>query len=203
MVSIFLFIKENIPPLWKTIECLNSVLFKIVYHSKIQKALIQTIQKQTLKHYTIRLLTTSDIDSLSILIKSQEPEQLIYFEPHNFDFKSLERIFRNPSFFRMGIFFNNRIVGYFFLRCFVNKECFVGRLVDKYHRVKGIGKAMNDILYNTAWNSGFRVFATLSADNQMVMQSHKNNRHLIIRKKLADNYMLVEFVKEYLLKVSI
>jgi hypothetical protein len=96
----------------------------------------------------------------------------------------------------MGVFFNDQLVGYFFLRCFINKKCFVGRLVDRNHRGKGIGKTMNDILYHTAWDAGFRCFATVSKNNELVMKAHSQNKHLKVLKEMKDNHLLVEFVEK-------
>ena len=196
MINLLIHIKEKVKPFWSIIEWINAGLIKILYHSKIKSALSQSIQQQTIEDYHIRLLTKSDIDSLSILIKNQDPAQLKYFEPHNFDHKSLEKIFRNPSFFRMGAFFDTHLVGYFFLRCFANKKCFVGRLVDKDHRRKGIGEAMNQIMYYTAWDSGFRCFATISKNNELVMKAHAKNDRMEILKELSNEHLLVEFVEK-------
>jgi hypothetical protein len=71
----------------------------------------------------------------------------------------------------------------------------VGRFVHKDFRSQGIGHSMNLIMYQAVWQSGFRAFATISQDNDLVMQSHKNNPYLQIRKQFPDNYLLVEFVK--------
>jgi len=178
------------------IDWLNANLFNKFYRKRFHGILEASIQKQASSFYEYRILTYSDIPSLNLLLKKLEPSQLTYFEPHEFDLKSLENIFHNPSFFRMGVFFNNQLVGYFFLRCFANKKCFVGRLVDKNHRGKGIGKAMNEIMYNTAWNAGFRCFATISKNNELVMNAHAKNPNMVVRKELDDNYLLVEFLKE-------
>ncbi len=96
----------------------------------------------------------------------------------------------------LGAYSNEKLIGYFFIRAGINKKCFVGRLVHKDFRSKGIGRKMNHIMYHAAWASGFRVFATLSHNNHLVMQSHKNNPHIHILKALPDNYQIVEFIKQ-------
>ena len=95
----------------------------------------------------------------------------------------------------MGAFSEDTLVGYFFLRAGINKKCFVGRLIHKDYRSRGIGRKMNQIMYQSAWSAGFRIFATFSPKNKLVMQSHKNNPNMIVLKNLPDNYLLVEFVK--------
>jgi hypothetical protein len=95
----------------------------------------------------------------------------------------------------MGVFEKDKLVGYFFLRCFWNRKCFVGRLIDYNYRGKGIGWIMNNIMYNVAWDSGFRCLSTISRNNKAVMTAHSRNPAMIILKELQNDYMLVEFVR--------
>jgi GNAT superfamily N-acetyltransferase len=71
----------------------------------------------------------------------------------------------------------------------------VGRLTDKDYRGIGIGKAMNRIMYETAWRMGFRCLSTISRNNTLVMKAHAENRNMVVLKELAGDYMLVEFVR--------
>lgn len=96
----------------------------------------------------------------------------------------------------MGVFDKKRLVGYFFLRCFWNRKCFVGRLIDEPYEGKGIGRVMNHIMYNIGWNAGFRVLSTISKKNHLVMKSHANNPSMVVLKELDNDYLLVEFVKK-------
>jgi hypothetical protein len=54
---------------------------------------------------------------------------------------------------------------------------------------------MNQILYNTAWRSGFRCLTTVSKNNALVMRSHANNPTFRILKELPNDYLYVEFVQ--------
>lgn len=87
-------------------------------------------------------------------------------------------------------------MGYFFLRFFWNRKCFVGRLIDEPCEGKGIGRAMNNIMYNIGWRMGFRVMSTISKNNHLVMRSHANNHRMVVLKELADDYLFVEFVEK-------
>jgi hypothetical protein len=104
-------------------------------------------------------------------------------------------VYPNPAFLMMGVFDGSRLAGYFFLRCFWNKKCFVGRLVDAPYEGKGLGRAMNGILYPIAWQMGFRCLSTISKNNRDVMRSHAGNPAMRVLKELADDYLLVEFVQ--------
>jgi RimJ/RimL family protein N-acetyltransferase len=96
----------------------------------------------------------------------------------------------------MGAFDGERMIGYFFLRFFANKKCFVGRIIDKDYRGKGVGLTMNKIMYETAWGMFFRCYSTISNNNKAVIKAHAKNSSMKIRKELANDYLLVEFIRE-------
>jgi hypothetical protein len=146
--------------------------------------------------FSYRRLDLSDADSLHELIKAQEVSDLEYFRPHAFDLIAVKRQFKNRSFLMMGAFDGEKMAGYFFLRFFANRKCFVGRLIDKDYRGKGIGSVMNSIMYETSWCMDFRCLSTISRNNTAVMRAHAKNPAMIVLKELQNDYMLVEFVRE-------
>lgn len=178
------------------IEGVNAIVFFMIYKSKLDKVLTTVFDKNSLQPFYYRKLTLSDADSLHNLIKMQNPSDLEYFHPHDFDIVSIRKQLKNCSFLMMGTFDKEKIIGYFFLRFFINRQCFVGRLIDKEYRGKGIGTVMNDILYKTAWSMNFRCLSTISRDNIAVMRAHAKNPAYKVIKELNNNYMLVEFVIE-------
>jgi GNAT superfamily N-acetyltransferase len=161
----------------------------------LEKVLSGVFEEVTESRYNFRKLAQADINGLHLLLNSQDEGDLDYFKPHRFDIKSLERQLKIPSFLMMGAFDGEKMAGYFFLRFFANKKCFVGRLTDKDYRGKGIGRTMNRIMYETAWRMGFRCLSTISRNNTLVMKAHAENRNMVVLKELAGDYMLVEFVR--------
>ena len=196
MEKLFIYIKHHLSILWKFIEWINGMLFSLFYSSKLAIISQRVIKDFSHSPFSFRRLTIANIIPLHNLIVSQPESDLEYFLPHGFDFKSLTNQFKNPSFLMMGTFYNDEIVGYFFLRFFVNRKCFVGRLIDHKYRGKGIGLIMNSIMYENAWQMGFRCLSTISRDNRLVMQAHSKNSAMKVLKKLPNNYLLVEFVRE-------
>jgi len=193
---IAIWIKTNIPFLWNLFEYANGFAFGIFFH----RSFIKAIERVLLSHgdfneYSLRLIKFDELSKVSELCLSIEESSKRFFEPHRFDKFTLERLFHNPSFFMFGVFQNHELAGYFFLRCFINRKCFVGRFLKDGNRNVGLGNRMNEILYPVAWVNKFRVFATFSLDNQLVVQSHKNNKSKKSLVNLNDNYVLVEFVK--------
>ena len=69
-----------------------------------------------------RKLDLNDLDLLYELIQSQKKSDLEYFNPHGFDPGSILKQYSNPSFLMMGVFEGDKMLGYFFLRFFVNRK---------------------------------------------------------------------------------
>ncbi len=195
MEKILIFIKHHFGFLWKIIEWINGSLFQCFYSSRLEKILPQVFNESANSTFLFRRLQISDAESLYDLIENQEKSDLEYFSPHGFDMVSIERQFKNRSFLMMGVFDKEKMIGYFFLRFFVNRKCFVGRLIDKQYRGKGIGLIMNDIMYETSWRMDFRCLSTISKNNKSVMKAHAKNPTIRILKELQNDYMLVEFVR--------
>lgn len=194
LVKILLYIKHHFSFLWQIIEWLNAFLFQLLHARRFKKVITGVNEKFSTGSFSFRVLEHEDLKALHTLINSQASGRLDYFKPHGFDRKSLKKIFRNPSFLMMGAFKGEQLVGYFFLRCFWNRKCFVGRLIDEPFEGKGIGRVMNNIMYNIAWESGFHCMSTISKNNHLVMKSHANNPSMKVLKELDNDYLLVEFV---------
>jgi len=194
MEKLLLFIKHRLGFLWNMIETVNNSLFGLFYGPKLEKTLPGVFADFSRGAFQYRELTRADAGDLFHLIGDQPDSDLEYFRPHGFDLDSIQRQMKKVSFLMMGVFSNDTLVGYFFLRFFANRKCFVGRLIDKEYRGKGIGAVMNDIMYETAWRMHFRCLSTISRNNHAVMKAHSGNRHMIVLKELKNHYLLVEFL---------
>ena len=196
MEQILLFIKHNLGFIWIIIERVNDLLFYLLYHKRLDKVAREVFKE--IQHHSVvfRRISIAESASLYELIRNQPASDLTYFKPHSFEFKSIVRQTRKPSFLMMGAFINDSLVGYFFLRLFVNRKCFVGRLIDKNYRGHGIGVTMNRIMYEIAWRMKFRCLSTISRNNHAVIKAHSGNRYMSVLKELKDDYLLVEFLPD-------
>lgn len=196
MVKILLYIKHRFVFIWQLIETINALLFRFLHGRKFKNITPSVFSYFGLPGYTFRQLSDNDLPDLHSLINKQAPGRLDYFKPHAFDERSLQKAYNNPSFLMMGAFEGPQLVGYFFLRCFWNRKCFVGRLIDQPYEGKGIGRVMNSIMYNIGWRSGFQVLSTISKNNHLVMKSHANNPLMVVLKELDNDFLFVEFVEK-------
>lgn len=192
---ILLFIKHHMPWLWVLVDWLNALLYRLLHRQKMAQQVQRAFVEFGLAGFEFRPIEASDLRQLEELIERQEPERLRYFQPHGFDQASLGAMYSNPAFLMFGVFSDARLVGYFFLRCFWNRRCFVGRLIDEPFEEQGIGRIMNQLMYHSAWWSSFRCMTTISKENQKVIRSHRNNPHARVICELPDNYLLVEFIE--------
>ena len=196
MEVILIFIKHHFRFLWYFIEWGNGLLFSFFFKSKLEKILPDVFMEYAEPPFSYRKLDISDAASLYDLIHSQKETDLEYFKPHGFEIEQIKKQLKNRSFLMMGVFDKQKITGYFFLRFFSNKKCFVGRLIDKEYRGKNIGLIMNKIMYETSWRTGFRCLSTISKNNAAVMRAHAKNPTMIVLKDLPNDYLLVEFSRK-------
>lgn len=197
MERFLIFIKHNIHFLWSAIETVNGFMFNLLYQERLSTILNDVLIEYGKSPLIFRKLDYNDKDSLYDLINRQPADDLKYFHPHGFDMKSIISQIRNRSFLMMGVFDKEYMVGYFFLRFFFNRKCFVGRLIDVSYRNRGIGSIMNDIMYNTSWRMGFKCLSTISKNNVYVMRAHAKNRNLVVLKELKNDFLLIEFKQIY------
>ena len=194
MTRLLLFIKHKVPIVWTVVEKLNSLMFRMLHKEAVMREANTCLSEFSLDGFSFRMIESSDLSCLSELLVAQDDSRLEFFRPHSFDIQSLTKLHQDPAFLMFGVFDQDMIVGYFFLRCFCIRRCFVGRLIDSSSERKGIGRVMNSILYNTAWRSRFRCFTTVSKGNAMVMRSHSNNPAAVAVTELADDFVLIEFI---------
>ena len=195
MERFFLFIKHHFSFIWSVIDSVNGILFFQIYGKRLDHVLDGIFAEANVRGFSYRLLCSDDIQQLHDLIAAQQPEDLTYFNPHGFAIDALSRQNRKPAFLMMGTFDGQILAGYFFLRFFANKKCFVGRLIDKEYRGRGIGSVMNFLMYETAWRMRFRCLSTISRNNVAIMKAHSKNPNMVVLKELNNDYLLVEFVR--------
>ena len=194
IARILLFIKHRLPWLWAVVDWVNARLFSLLHGRKMSAQVDQAFAEFRLDGFEFATLGKADLPQLGSLLHRQGEKRLRYFQPHGFDRESLARMMQNPAFLMFGAFHGETVVGYFFLRCFWNRKCFVGRLIDEPYEGQGIGRVMNQIMYHIAWRSGFRCMTTISRDNRAIIRSHGNNPHARILGELDNGYIWVEFV---------
>ena len=134
-------IKDKFGFLWGAIEWGNASLFSFIYGKRLKEipAILKNCGDET---FLVRETNLEDASRLAAFFKEQPEEAFDYFKPHGFDEKSISKVLRNKAFLTYVVEEGNKIVGYFFMRSFVNNKTFKGYMVDYRQRGKGIARLM-------------------------------------------------------------
>ena len=122
MEKILIFVKHHFAILWRILEGVNDIIFRVVYQGELDKKLEEVYNRNNTEEYTFRSLGRIDIPDLFYLIDNQNEKDLRYFSPHGFDIVSLQKQLNKSAFLMMGVFCKDQLVGYFFLRFFAIKN---------------------------------------------------------------------------------
>ena len=177
------FVKDKFSFIWNAVEWGNETGLKDI------PEILRKVSSDTL---TVRETKDSDVSALVTFFAEQPEEAYTFFKPHGFDEKSLKKVLRNKSFMTFVVTEGDLIVGYFFLRSFVNGKCFKGRMVDYRQRGKGIAKFMGIAINNIAMHLGMKIFTTISPENYASLASTKAVNDIRIVKTLGNGYYYIE-----------
>lgn len=197
-MRLLLFIKHRLTFVWAIAEFLNGLLFRLLYRKKILEEACAVCRKYETELFVLRILQPEDLPSLSGFFKKQPSESYTYFKPHGFELPDLRKVCKNPAFLMFGVFNRNsgEFCGYFMMRFFANKKCFVGFLVDVESRGQGIAGLMGKTMLETCWNNGFAALATVSRKNEAALRAYRKLNNFTILKELPDDYIYIRYEKE-------
>ena len=216
-------IKERFGFIWDMVEWGNATVFSLMKGNSMKK--IPSVLKECSDKYEIRLAEVTDVDGLVQFFAKQPEESFTFFKPHEFDAKVVKKVVKNKAFLTFvvmdkvgsnGLNGSNslkgseggnhsnssnisepkQIVGYFFLRCFVNGKAFRGKMVDKDHQRRGIAKLMGVAMTKVATTLGVRMFGSISPENYASLASAKASNEVKIHKMLENGYYYIEFMEK-------
>lgn len=178
--------------IWNLVAWLNAFVFAMMHKKQLAK--IPTILQGFSDKYTLRLAETADVKSLAKFFAEQPDETFEFFRPHAFDEKNLVRIIRNKAFLTFLVLENAEIVGYFFLRCFVNGKCFKGYIVGDAYKGKGIAKLEGLVMNKVNEILGLRMFGSISPKNPASMAVAKAVNEIKVLETLENGDLYIEFL---------
>lgn len=178
--------------LWNLVEWGNALVFASTHRVALKK--IPAILNECSGTYTLRMVEPADAPALAKFFAEQPEEAFKFFKPHAFDEKTLSKIIRNRAFLTFLVLDGEKIVGYFFLRCFVNGKSFRGKIVDYRYRGKGIAKLQGLAATKVASALEMRVFGTISPENYASLASSKAVNEVRIVETLENGYYYIEYL---------
>ena len=183
-------LRAKMPWIWDTLVRLNGYVFAKRYGRKIR--LIPGILAKNEGKYKIvpiNILPPSEIEEFF----SRQPEEAYeFFTPHGFDLYSIEKLQKDKTFLAYMVKDEETIVGYFFLRCFILANSFLGKMVDHQHRGQGIGRMMCLCGMDIAKTLGIRMYETISKDNPASIRASQDVLEMRVVKEMPGNYLMFE-----------
>ena len=177
-------IQEKIPWLWEVVENLNAAFCGI----KIGKRL----QLQDCLTGGMRIADSNDAGHLADFFAHQPEESFKWFRPHSFDEGTMRKLLGRKSYIIYVLEEEGKIIGYAFLRCFINGKCFLGKMVDVNHQGKGVCTKLCEVGMNIAQKTGFRMFESINKENIGSMKASQKACDVIVVEELDNGDLLIE-----------
>ena len=177
-------IQNKMPLLWEVVEGLNAAFCGI----KIG----QRLQLQDCLTGGVRIADVNDAGRLADFFARQSEESFKWFRPHTFDEKTMRKLLERKSYVIYVWEEEGEIIGYAFLRCFMNGKCFLGKMVDVNHQGKGVCTKLCEVGMNIAQKTGFRMFESINKDNIGSMKASQKACDVIVVEELDNGDLLIE-----------
>lgn len=185
-------IKDRFLFLWGIVEWGNAKLFYLMHKKRLME--VNSVLESVSNDYRFRTTTEEDVEKLVVFFACQPKEAFEFFKPHEFDGKAIRRVVKNKAFLTFVVLKDDTIVGYFFLRCFVNGKCFRGKIVHKDWQGCGIAKLMGVVMTKVSQHLDLCMFGSISPENYASMASAKASNDIKVHKILENGYYYIEFL---------
>ena len=177
-------LQNKCPWIWDGIEVLNSWICGMKI-GEIQKA-------DDLVGEEVRVADVSDAERLAEFFTRQPEESFKWFRPHGFDEVTMRKLLGRRSYIIYVLEEEGEIIGYAFLRCFMNGKCFLGKMVDVNHRGKGVCTKLCKVGMDIAQKTGFRMFESINKENVGSMKASQKACDVIVLEELEGGDLLIE-----------
>lgn len=178
--------------LWNIIEWCNALVFALTHRAALKK--IPGILEECSGQFTLRVAAPADAAPLAAFFAEQPEEAFKFFKPHAFDEKTLLKIIKNKAFLAFLVLDGEKIVGYFFLRCFVNGKSFKGYIVGNAYMGRGIAKLEGLAMNRVNEMLGLRMFGSISPENPASMAVAKAVNEIRVVETLENGDLYIEFL---------
>jgi len=176
--------QSKLPWLWEIVEKLNAVIcgLKIGNEQKLRECLLADV----------RIAGMNDAGQLADFFAQQPEESFKWFRPHAFDEVTMRNLLERKSYIIFVQEEEGNMIGYAFLRCFMNGKCFLGKMVDVNHQGKGVCTKLCKVGMNIAEKIGFRMFESINKENIGSMKASQKACDVIVVEELENGDVLIE-----------
>ena len=177
-------IQDKCPWMWEAVEELNAAVcgWKIGDGTRLQQCMSDGV----------RLTDINDAGRLADFFARQPEKSFKWFRPHGFDEATLRKLLRRKSYIIYVMEEDDEIIGYAFLRCFVNGKCFLGKMVDVNHQGKGVCTKLCAVGMNVVETLRWRMFESINKENIGSMKASQKVCDVIVVEELDGGDVLIE-----------
>lgn len=177
-------VQNRCPWIWEGIEKVNAALLSVKFGSRRKL--------QALLKGNIRLADINDAGRLTDFFARQPQESFRWFRPHEFDEETLRKLLTRRSYIIFVEETDGELVGYAFLRCFINGKCFLGKMVDANHQGSGVCTRLCAAGMDMADALGLRMFESINKENIGSMKASQKACDVSVVEELDGGDVLIE-----------
>lgn len=178
----------------------------MIYDKELQH-LDEVIDGDIVSPYKMRVVNEKDIPALLMFFESQPKDSFNFFNPHKFDKCSIQKIVDNRVFITFVLTERqtneDMIVGYAFMRSFVNGSAYRGYIVDAGHRGKDLAKIIGKGLNRVGDALDLKMYKSISPENIASMKVTQAMCDIEILKTLSNGDCLVRCMSKDVRNVKI
>ena len=177
-------VQARMPWIWDVVESVNAAVcgWKLGNKTRLQKCMMQGV----------RLADINDAGRLADFFSRQPEDCFRWFRPHAFDEGTLRKLLCRKSYIIYMMEEKGEIMGYAFLRCYMNGKCFLGKMVDVNHQGKGVCTTLCKVGMTIAEMIGFRMFESINKENIGSMRASEKACDIIVVEDMGNGDVLIE-----------
>jgi len=192
-------LKYHYPTLWDIVESLNGSILGKAYSIRLNKVKELILSYAIGQNFALKYANLHDSKDIVVFLRSLSDAERAFFNPFPFTLRSINHVVSCGTYqvYLVHNNQNNELIGLFFLRFFLNRQCFLGFVVKNEYRGRGIGKKMIDAMVRGVQGSGFTLLSTVCAENKASLRAHLAGGQFEIIETLPTNEIVLK-MKEHL-----
>ena len=191
-------LKYHYPTLWDIVESLNGCVLGKAYSIRLKKVKELVLSYAIGQDFSLKYANLQDNNDIVVFLKSLSEAERAFFNPFSFSLRSIKHVVSCGTYqvYLVRNNQNNELIGLFFLRFFLNRQCFLGFVVKNEYRGRGIGKKMIDAMVRGVQGSGFTLMSTVCAENKASLRAHLAGGQFEIIETLPTNEIVLKMKEQ-------
>ena len=191
-------LKYHYPTLWDIVESLNGSILDKAYSIRLKKVKELILCYAIGQNFALKYANLHDSKDIVVFLKSLSEAERAFFNPFPFTLRSINHVVSCGTYqvYLVRNNQNNELIGLFFLRFFLNRQCFLGFVVKNEYRGRGIGGKMIDAMVRGVQGSGFTLLSTVCAENKASLRAHLAGGQFEIIETLPTNEIVLKMKEQ-------